>query len=119
MNQSLLDQQQQLQRVLKLTFPETTLVVDAPLQMQQALQRLRAQVGAAHPAQPEVMMGLLMGSVPGSNTLRGIRYDGRTLVLHMQTPPSLSADQQRRLQQLGYVVKLTRESVSLTWEGTP
>jgi general secretion pathway protein L len=122
MQQSLIDQQQQLQRLLTQTFPQTTLVVDAPKQMQQAVQRLRVQVGAPHAAQPEVMLEHLLGSGPGSTgstALRALRFDGHTLVLQTETPPAFNAAQHQRWQQLGYAVKTSREGVTMTWEGTP
>ena len=46
MGQELLGQKQALNALLTQTFPQTRLVVDAPLQMRQALLRLQQQVGA-------------------------------------------------------------------------
>ena len=55
----------------------------------------------------------------GGAGLRAIRFDGRTLVLQTEAPPTYSAAQQQRWQQLGYVVKTSREGVTMTWEGPP
>ncbi len=105
--------------MLRQSFPDITTVVDAPLQMQQALHRLRLQVGAAGPTQPEVMLAQLTQGMSPSPALTRIRFDGPSLTVQGLQMNALAAPQRQRLQALGYVLQDTAEGLRMRWEGTP
>ncbi len=112
-------QRQALQGMLRQSFPDITTVVDAPLQMQQALHRLRLQVGAAGPTQPEEMLAQLTQGMSPSPALTRIRFDGLSLTVQGLQMNALAAPQRQRLQALGYVLQDTAEGLRMRWEGTP
>ena len=119
MGQELLNQKQALNALLTQTFPQTQLVVDAPLQMKQALQRLQQQVGAAHPGQPEVMLHQLSQVEALTAPIRSIRYDGRALTIKTDGALNMAPAQQQRLRQLGYALHIQPEGLTMAYEGKP
>lgn len=119
MTQEIQSQRAELQALLMQTFPQTPLVVDAPLQMQQNLQRLRLGLGEPHPGQPEVMLAQLAPSLLAAGVVRGIQFDGQTLQLKGPAFSRIPASELSRLQQLGYVLQATPEGAWMRWERTP
>lgn len=120
----LAEQEAQVQRralhgVLTHGFPDVQTVVDAPLQMQQALQRLRLQVGASGPTQPEVMLAQLTQGLTPSPRLTRIRFDGQTLTVQGIRSDALSPPQRQRLKDLGYTLQDTSDGLRMQWGVTP
>jgi general secretion pathway protein L len=112
-------QRQALQGMLRQSFPDIATVVDAPLQMQQALHRLRLQVGAAGPTQPEVMLAQLTQGLNPAPALTRIRFDGQSLTVQGLQINTLTATQRQQLQAMGYVLQDTADGLRMRWEGTP
>jgi general secretion pathway protein L len=119
MSQEIRAQRAELQALLMQTFPQTQLVVDAPAQMQQNLHRLRMGMGEPHPGQPEVMLSQLAASLSAAGDVRGIQFDGQTLLLKGPAFSRWPASELSRLQQLGYVLQATPEGVSMRWGQKP
>ena len=111
--QALQAQREELKTILIQTFPQTTLVVDAPLQMQQGVHRWRQSLGEPHPGQPEVMLTHLSNIAPN---LQAIRFEGQVLTLKGPTLSSLKATDLQRLHALGYTLKATSDGLSMSWE---
>ncbi len=97
--------------ILTSTFPETTVVVDAPLQMARALAGLRASSGRSDPTDFSMMMAAsarIFAALP-SNSLRGADYEARALRLRFAPGAAAAADERDRLvaaaAQEGYVLR--------------
>jgi general secretion pathway protein L len=118
-DQELNNQRQALGQLLRQTFTTTQVVIDPAAQMHQALQKLRQQVGAEHPAQLEVMLQQLKAHLPASSHFESMSFDGKTL--KVQGTGSFELDQaaQNRLRQQGYLVQSQTKGVSLSYEGPP
>ena len=90
-------QQQAWTKMLRQSFPETTLVVDAPLQMQQQVARLRQGSGLLSPSDLETMLGALGQALPAHMTAPG-QWQFETGQLRLIHWP-LKANEQATLQQ--------------------
>lgn len=90
-------QKQSWTQILRQSFPETTVVVDAPLQMQQQLARLRQGSGLLSPADLEAMLGALGQALPTHLTAPG-HWQFETGQLRLINWP-LKAKEQAALQQ--------------------
>lgn len=112
-------QRRALQGMLSQSFPEIQTVVDAPLQMQQALNRLRLQVGAPGPTQPEVMLAHLTQGLSPPPTLTRIRFNNASLTVQGLRSDALNATRQQQLRALGYSIQDTPEGLRMRWEGQP
>ena len=96
---------------LKTAFPETPVVVDAPLQMSRGLATLRASAGRSDPADFGTMMAAsarIFAALP-SNALRAADYESRALRLRFAPGTATASDERERLvaaaQQEGYVLR--------------
>ncbi len=119
MTQEIQSQRAELQAMLMQAFPQTPLVIDAPLQMQQNLHRLRQSLGEPHPAQPEVMLAHLAPGLQAAGALRTVQFEGQTLQVKGPSYSRLPAPELSRLRQLGYVLQATPEGWSMRWEPKP
>jgi general secretion pathway protein L len=72
-------QQAALHNILKTTFPSVTLVIDAPLQMQRALDALQQQSGAVSGQDFEPLLAALASALPAGQTPQQIRYANHAL----------------------------------------
>ena len=90
-------QQQSWTQALRQSFPETTVVVDAPLQMSQQVARLRQSSGQLNPADLEAMLAALGQALPAQMAApRQWRFE--TGQLRLNNWP-LKANEQAALQQ--------------------
>lgn len=100
-------QQQGLAQVLQATFPNITVVVDAPLQMNRELDRLRRGSGQLSEPDLEALLQALGRALPASfaqttadaAVLSGLQFQPGQLRVQGLT---LSAEQQQTLHNLGY-----------------
>ena len=93
------------------SFPETRVVLDAPLQMSRSLATLRASAGRSDPADFSVMLaasGKIFAELPTS-ALRALDYDARAL--HLRFAPGIVSggdDREKligRAAQAGYALR--------------
>ncbi len=103
-------QQQSWTQILRQSFPETTLVVDAPLQMQQQVARLRQGSGLLSPSDLEAMLGALGQAMPAHLTAPG-QWQFETGQLRLTNWP-LQVNEQTALQQA-----LAQQGYALLAEG--
>jgi general secretion pathway protein L len=75
-------QQAALSEVLQTTFPSVTLVVDAPLQMQRALDALQQKNGTASSTDLEPLLAALADALPAGSTPTQLHYVDHTLRVH-------------------------------------
>ncbi|MEJ7138872.1 type II secretion system protein GspL [Amphibiibacter pelophylacis] len=77
---------QHIQASVKTAFPEIPVLLDAPLQVRQALQGLRQRTGASDPADFAVLMGAAASAWPaGAAPASRLNYDGASLSLQRGT----------------------------------
>ena len=74
-------QQASLQSILKTTFPSVTLVIDAPLQMQRAVDVLQQKSGSTASTDMEPLLAALAGVLPAGQTPQQIHFADHTLRL--------------------------------------
>ncbi len=99
-------------RLLTAAFPETRVVLDAPLQMSRGLATLRATAGNSDPGDFAAMVatvGRVFGALP-ANALRGLDYDARALRLRF-APGMVGVDQQQN-----FVAQARQEGYALRFE---
>lgn len=115
--QALLAKQTQAKQVLTQTFPQTTLVLDAPVQMRRAVAELRQTSGEASARDLEALLQDLAPAMaqwdtlsygPGQATLQGFR-----------PAPNTGGDWQNRLEAAGWTVQLAGEPPVLTLKARP
>jgi len=84
----------QMRGLYRETFGESAVVVDAPLQMQQALARLRERSGRIGPSDFVALAGIAAGILPPASQrqVEGIAYDAGTLTVSLKPPAGQSAD---------------------------
>ena len=96
---------------LTTAFPDTRVVLDAPLQMSRSLAALRASSGRSDPADFSMMMAAsarIFAALP-SNALRSADYDARALRLRFVPGMASASDERERLvaqaSQEGYALR--------------
>jgi general secretion pathway protein L len=110
------DLRQQSSTLLTSTFPDTRVVLDAPLQMSRGLAGLRASAGHSDPSDFSMMMaasGRIFAALP-SNTLRGADYEARALRLRFAPGNAVAPDDRDRL-----TAQAAQEGYVLRFEGAP
>ena len=90
--QSLAAKQASVRSALTQTFPHVKVVVDAPVQMERELARLRQAAGALSAQDLEPLLALSARALPATWQASAIDYSGGQLRLR---GPALSADEQR------------------------
>lgn len=78
---SLDGQRESMQRMLRQTFPDVQLVIDAPAQMQRAVDDLARARGAASDADLSRMLALVSTYAPLTTTVTAIDFSGRQIRL--------------------------------------
>ena len=116
-------QRQAMAAVLTQTFPDVTVVVDAPVQMQREISALQIAKGQASQHTIENLLGLLMASVaaPGepSPTPGTIDFsNGKLQVTGLTLSPAIWARAQSALQAQGYGVRQSGDIVVMQAQGT-
>lgn len=103
-------------KVLKATFPATTVILDAPLQMSRGLASLRASAGRSDPADFTMTMAAaarIFAALP-SNALHGADYDARVLKLRFAPGMATAADERER-----FVAAAGQEGYALAFDAAP
>jgi len=90
-------QQQSWAQILRQSFPQTQVVVDAPVQMAQAVERLRQASGQLGPGDLESMLGVLGQAMPDGLAAPG-QWHFQTGQLRLQNFKPTSPEQHHSLQ---------------------
>jgi len=104
-------------RILQQSFPAIQVVVDPLRQMQQALNQLRQQSGAASPDDLDMLLTQLGHLLPADTAPQGLRYDGRALTVQGLRLDNPSPQALESLQRQGYRWRAQGPDWVLTWEG--
>lgn len=112
----LLATQAQARQLLTQTFPQTTLVLDAPLQMRRALAELRQNAGEASSRDLESVLQALAQAAPEFSSLE---FGPSDVVLRGFKPATADAGWQAELQEAGWTVQLAGEPAVLTLKARP
>lgn len=115
--QSLQAKQVQIRQTLVQTFPQVTLVLDAPVQMRRALADLRQVSGEASPRDLEAVLQTLAAAAPSWDTLE--YGPGQLTVQGFRAQPSAGSDWQAQLEAAGWSVQLAGEPPVLTLKTRP
>ena len=109
---SLDDKREAIRRVLRDTFPQVRVVVDAPVQMEREVATLRQQTGTASPRDLDALLAALATTLPAGRSPSALEYSNGQL---RAQGLSLSTEEVRRvstqLRGLGY--SATSEGQSL------
>ena len=76
---SLADKRQAVQGVLRETFPQVRVIVDAPVQMEREVANLRQQTGMASPRDLDALLAALASALPANRTPAALEYGGGQL----------------------------------------
>jgi general secretion pathway protein L len=115
--QALKDKQAQVRQTLTQTFPQVTLVLDAPVQMRRALADLRQVSGEASPRDLEALLQALSVASPQWDTLEF--GPGQATLQGFRAAPSAGPDWQSQLENAGWTVQLAGEPPVLTLKARP
>ena len=107
-------QHQAQQDIVRNTFSHLSLVIDAPLQMQREVERLRQGSGQLSPRDFEAMLAVLDRHWPASTPPASLRFDGSSLTLDgLNLPAPASEALARALQAEGYRWQAQGQSATL------
>ena len=115
--QALKDKQAQIRQTLTQTFPQVTLVLDAPVQMRRALADLRQVSGEASPRDLEALLQALAVASPLWDTLDF--GPGQVTLQGFRAAPNAGRDWQNQLEAAGWTVELAGEPPVLTLKARP
>ncbi len=73
---SLADKREAVQGVLRETFPQVRVIVDAPVQMAREVAALRQQTGVTSPRDLDALLGALASALPAGRAPAKLDYDG-------------------------------------------
>jgi general secretion pathway protein L len=76
---SLADKRQAVQQVLRDTFPQVRVIVDAPVQMEREVAALRQQTGVASARDLDALLAALASALPAGRTPSALEYGGGQL----------------------------------------
>jgi len=97
------DKRETVRRVLRDTFPQVKVIVDAPVQMEREVAALRQQTGTASPRDLDALLAALAAAVPAGRTPSGLEFSNGQL---RASGLALSPDELRtvaaQLRGLGY-----------------
>jgi general secretion pathway protein L len=119
--QAALNQQKQaMQAVLKSTFSSVQVVVDAPVQMQREVERLRQSSGQLADADAQVMLSALMQVANYPPPPQAIDYQaGELKVTGLLLAELAKSDLRRSLQARGYQLQTQGDVLLMRWEAKP
>jgi general secretion pathway protein L len=115
--QSLQAKQAHIRQTLTQTFPQVTLVLDAPVQMRRAVAELRQLSGEASPRDLEALLQDLATASPQWDSLE--YGPGQVTLQGFRTPPQAGRDWQSRLESAGWNVQIAGEPPVLTLKARP
>ena len=117
---SLNQQKQAMESVLKSTFASVQVVVDAPVQMQREVDRLRQSSGQLADADAQVMLSALMQAANYPPPPKAIDYQqGELKVTGLELGQAARTDLTRSLQARGYQLQTQGDVLLMRWEGKP
>ena len=117
---ALKQQKQAMESVLKSTFASVQVVVDAPVQMQREVDRLRQSSGQLADADAQVMLSALMQAANYPPPPKAIDYQqGELKVTGLELGQAARADLTRSLQARGYQLQTQGDVLLMRWEGKP
>ena len=76
---TLANQRDAVQGVLRETFPQVRVIVDAPVQMEREVANLRQQTGMASPRDLDALLAALASALPANRTPAALEYAGGQL----------------------------------------
>lgn len=119
--QSDLSQRQNgLTQIMRQTFPEIQVVIDAPLQMAREVQNLRQAAGQTSADGLEPLLAALGQALPAGQSIQALDYQsGKLLVKGLNLPDSQATLLQTQLKSLGASARLENGQWSFTSQGTP
>ena len=115
--QALKEKQAQTRQTLTQTFPQVTLVLDAPVQMRRALADLRQISGEASPRDLEALLQALAVASPQWDTLDF--GPGQVTLQGFRAASNAGRDWQSQLEAAGWTVELAGEPPVLTLKARP
>lgn len=103
--------------LLQSTHPQARVVLDAPLQMQRELERLREAAGVPGEADLEAALSALASAWPvGLGQPQALRYERGQLSVSLPGAAPTQTDQLgRNLQALGWALEVAGSRLTLTW----
>lgn len=116
--QALADKQAQVRQVLTQTFPQVKVVVDAPLQMQREITRLRRATGSLATTDLEPLMAAAAAALPAGKVPTQLDYANDELRLGgVDLPPEELASANQRLAAAGVAARLDNQTLLLRAAG--
>lgn len=115
---ALRERQQAIDKVLTETFPQTRVVIDAPLQMDKEVQTLRRNAGTLSPRDFEAMLGTLGAALPPGRAPSQIGFTpGELRVQGLGLAAGETEQLVQKVQSAGYAVQPVGDAVQLRREG--
>jgi general secretion pathway protein L len=109
-----------LTQIMRQTFPEIQVVVDAPLQMAREVQNLRQAAGQTSAEGLEPLLAALGQALPAGQALQSLDYQsGQLRVKGLNLSDGQAAQLQTQLKSLGASARLENGQWSFTSQGTP
>ncbi|MFT3813877.1 MAG: type II secretion system protein GspL [Acidovorax sp.] len=118
--QSLKAQQTGIQSALTQTFPQIKVVVDAPVQMEREVARLRQATGSVSPRDLEPLMAAAGQALPPGAQPTGLEYaNGELRLRGVALPPDAATPLRERLGAAGYRAQVADNDITLRTGATP
>jgi general secretion pathway protein L len=117
---ALADKREAIRNTLLQTFPETQLVLDAPLQMERAVQALQQASGTVSPQDLESMLGALSTATPSHQSLSTIEFaNGVAKLRGLQLQAADISLMTEKLRALGYDIQAQGDQWLMQTRGRP
>lgn len=118
--QSLKAQQAGIHSALTQTFPQIKVVVDAPVQMEREVARLRQATGSVSPRDLEPLMAAAGQALPPGVQPTGLDYaNGELRLRGIALPPDAATPLRERLGAAGYQAQIADDDITLRTGATP
>jgi general secretion pathway protein L len=116
----LIRRQNGLSQIMRQTFPEIQVVVDAPLQMAREVRNLRQAAGQTSAEGLEPLLAALGQALPAGQALQALDYQsGQLRVKGLNLSDGQAAQLQTQLKSLGASARIESGQWSITSQGTP
>lgn len=101
-----------IQQLFKQTFPETPVIVDAPLQMARAVAALQQTRGQTGPQGLDALLSVMGSATPAGQTLQALEFNaGQAKLQGLRLSPTESAELIRQLQTRGWQARQEGEQL--------